>query len=72
MGLITWVAVILLVLAIIGLGWQTFFAGVQKGIERVGLNPVIQNITGETKKFVADEGSKIITNATRSAITTNS
>jgi hypothetical protein len=33
---------------------------------------VIQNITGETKKFVADEGSKIITNATRSATTTNS
>ncbi len=34
-----------LILAIMGLGWQTFFGGVQKGAEKVGITKAIKNIT---------------------------
>ncbi|HEX7258919.1 MAG TPA: hypothetical protein VF242_12755 [Nitrososphaeraceae archaeon] len=41
---------IILFLAIIGLGWETFFAGVLKGVDKIGVTPVIKNITDSTKE----------------------
>jgi hypothetical protein len=50
MGLITWVVIGVIILAIIGLGWQTFFAGVKKGADKIGLTPIIKNITYQAKQ----------------------
>ena len=45
-----WIIAIILFLAIIGLGWETFFAGVLKGADKIGITPVIKNITDSTKE----------------------
>jgi hypothetical protein len=54
MGLITWVVIAVVILAIIGLGWQTFFSGVWQGAQKVGQNPLVQNLTREVKDKVGD------------------
>jgi hypothetical protein len=54
MGLITWVVIAIVILAIIGLGWQTFFSGVWQGAQKIGENPLVQNLTSEVKDKVAD------------------
>jgi hypothetical protein len=54
MGLLTWVVIAIVILAIIGLGWQTFFSGVWQGAQKVGQNPLVQNITREVEDKVAD------------------
>jgi hypothetical protein len=54
MGLITWVVIAIVILALIGLGWQTFFSGVWQGAQKVGQNPLVQNITREVEDKVAD------------------
>jgi hypothetical protein len=54
MGLITWVVIAIVILAIIGLGWQMFFSGVWQGAQKVGQNPLVQNLTSEVKDKVAD------------------
>ena len=50
MGVILWMIAIILFLAIIGLGWETFVAGVLKGVDKIGVTPVIKNITDSTKE----------------------
>jgi hypothetical protein len=54
MGLITWVVIAIVILAIIGLGWQTFFSGVWQGAQKVGQNPLVQNLTSEVRDKVGD------------------
>lgn len=54
MGLLTWVVVIGVILAIIGLGWQTFFGGVFEGAEKVGENPLVQDITNGTADLISN------------------
>ena len=54
MGLITWVVIAVVILAIIGLGWQTFFSGVWQGAQKVGHNPLVQNLTREVKDKVGN------------------
>lgn len=49
MGVILWIIAIILFLAIIGLGWDTFFSGVLKGADKIGITPIIKNITDSTK-----------------------
>jgi hypothetical protein len=41
MGLITWIIICVVILAIIGLGWNVFLAGVKKGADKVGLTSII-------------------------------
>jgi flagellar basal body-associated protein FliL len=50
-----------LILAIIGLGWQTFFGGVQKGAEKVGITKAIKNITNDIQNLLAN----IVSNTTK-------
>jgi len=50
MGVILWFIALVLFLAIIGLGWETFFTGVLKGVDKIGITPVIKNITDTTKE----------------------
>ena len=35
MGLITWIAVVVTILAIIGLGWNVFVSGAYKGAQKI-------------------------------------
>jgi hypothetical protein len=51
-----------LILAIMGLGWQTFFGGVQKGAEKVGITKAIKNITNDIQKSIGN----IVNNTTKS------
>jgi hypothetical protein len=54
MGLITLLIVVIIILAIVGLGWKSFSTGVLSGFERV-LNigdPLIKNITQQARELV--------------------
>jgi flagellar basal body-associated protein FliL len=53
-----------LILAIIGLGWQTFFGGVQKGAEKVGITKAIKNITNDIQKSLGN----IVSNTTKNVV----
>jgi hypothetical protein len=33
MGILTWIIVAIVILAVLGLGWDNFFAGVKKGAD---------------------------------------
>ena len=41
MGLITWIAAVVTILAIIGLGWNVFVSGVYKGAQKIMGNSII-------------------------------
>ena len=51
----------MLILAILGLGWQTFFGGVEKGAEKVGITKAIKNITNDIQKSLGN----IVSNTTK-------
>ena len=44
-----------------GLGWQTFFGGVQKGAEKVGITKAIKNITNDIQNSLGN----IVSNTTK-------
>jgi hypothetical protein len=74
MGVITWIVVAVIILAIMGLGWQTFFAGVKRGADKVGLMSIMKNITGQAKqsfggvvKNLSSPVSKTVFNGTQNA-----
>ena len=48
-GWIVLILVILVILALIGLGWDTFFGGVKKGVEKIGNLPEVKNLTNKAK-----------------------
>lgn len=53
MGLFGFILLIIVVLAIIGLGWQAFFSGVFTGFEKavdIG-TPIIKNLTQEANDY---------------------
>jgi hypothetical protein len=53
MGLITWLVVIVTILAIMGLGWHVFISGVYKGVQKImGNSNILKNITKDAKQFV--------------------
>ena len=54
MGVLVLVLVVLVILAIIGLGWEAFSSGIISGFETVldvG-QPVIKNLTQEAREYV--------------------
>jgi hypothetical protein len=54
MGLFGLLLLIVIILAIVGLGWKTFFSGVITGFEKaadVG-TPIIKNLTQEARDYV--------------------
>ena len=53
MGLITWIAIAVIVLVVIGLGAGVFFSGMIRGAEIIGNNPAVQNVTQEAKEFLS-------------------
>jgi hypothetical protein len=54
MGLFSVVLLVVVVLAIVGLGWKIFSSGVLSGFEKV-INvgqPLVKNLTDQAKKYV--------------------
>jgi hypothetical protein len=41
-GIIAGILIIIVLLAILGLGWDTFVSGVKKGADKAGLTPIVQ------------------------------
>lgn len=64
MGIITWIIVIVAILAIIGMGLGTFLSGAWSGAQRIGSSPFIQNATDEAR----DLAQGAVRNATDSVI----
>jgi hypothetical protein len=61
--LIGWIVLILaimVILALVGLGWNTFFGGVKKGVEKIGNLPEVKNLTNKVK----NEFDNLIGNST--------
>jgi len=50
MGVVTWIAIGVIVLVAIGLGGSVFFGGLLRGATIVAQNPVVQNATHEAAK----------------------
>jgi hypothetical protein len=48
-GWIVLILAILVILALVGLGWDTFFGGVKKGVEKIGNLPEVKNLTNKAK-----------------------
>ena len=68
MGLFTWIIIAVMILSIIGLGWQTFVVGVFKGGEKIiNSNPEIKNVTQKVKQYIIN----IIKNASEELIENN-
>ncbi|OLC23779.1 MAG: hypothetical protein AUH37_01555 [Candidatus Nitrososphaera sp. 13_1_40CM_48_12] len=63
MGLITWIIIAVVVLAVIGLGITTFFSGVMKGVEKVEQNPVVKNTTNTASQIVSNATNEAINNS---------
>ena len=54
MGLLTLVLIVLVILAVIGLGWKTFSSGIIGGFETIldmG-QPIVKNLTQEAREYV--------------------
>lgn len=60
MGFIVSILVIIFFLAIIGLGFDTFFSGVKKGADKLGITPIIET--------AADDAIEIAENASRDLV----
>ena len=68
MGLFIWIIIAVLILSVIGLGWQTFVVGVFKGGEKIiNSNPEIINVTQKVKQYIIN----IIKNASQELIENN-
>lgn len=48
-GWIVLILAVLVILALLGLGWDTFFGGVKKGVEKIGNLPEVKNLTNKAK-----------------------
>ena len=59
-GWIVLILAILVILAVIGLGLNTFFGGVKSGIEKIGNLPEVKNLTSKAKSDIG----RIIGNST--------
>jgi hypothetical protein len=63
MGIVTWIIVAMAFLAIIGLGWDTFFEGVKKGADRVGITSIVENVTDGAADIVRNASQDIVSNS---------
>jgi hypothetical protein len=59
-GIIAGILIIVFLLALIGLGWDTFVSGVKRGADKVGITPIVQS--------AAHGAIEIVENATRGII----
>jgi hypothetical protein len=64
MGIISSILLIILVtiffLAILGLGWNTFFEGVRKGADKIGIMTIVENATNSATEIAKNMSRDII------------
>jgi hypothetical protein len=60
MGFVVSILVIIFFLVIIGLGFDTFFSGIKKGADKLGITPVMET--------AADDAIEIAENASRDLV----
>jgi hypothetical protein len=60
--LILIILVIVFFLAILGLGWHTFFEGIKKGIDKLGITSIIENATGSTTEIAKNASRDRVNN----------
>ena len=60
--IITGILIIIFLLALLGLGWDTFFSGVKKGADQVGITSIVESATGGVIEIVENATRDIIDN----------
>jgi hypothetical protein len=60
MGILTLIVVAVVFLAIIGLGWNTFFEGVRKGADKVGITSILENATKNATEIAKNASRDIV------------
>ena len=63
MGILTWIIVAIVILAVLGLGWDNFFAGVKKGADKIGITSLIENATDSATEMAKNASREIIDNS---------
>jgi hypothetical protein len=63
MGLLVLIVVAILFLAIMGLGWNTFFEGVWKGADKVGITSIIENVTQSATEITKNTSRDLLTSS---------
>ena len=61
-GIIAGILIIIVLLALLGLGWDTFVSGVKKGADEVGITPIVQGFANGAKEIVVNATRNIIGN----------
>ena len=60
MSILILIVVAIVFLAIIGLGWNTFFEGVRKGADKVGITSILENVTKSTTEIAKNASRDIV------------
>jgi hypothetical protein len=63
MGILTWIIVAIVILAVLGLGWDNFFAGVKRGADKIGITSLIENATDSATEMAKNTSREIIGNS---------
>lgn len=63
MGILTWIIVAIVILAVLGLGWDNFLAGVKKGADKIGITSLIENATYSATEMAKNASREIIGNS---------
>jgi hypothetical protein len=63
MGILTWIIVAIVILAVLGLGWDNFFAGVKRGADKIGITSLIENATDSATEMAKNASRDIIGNS---------
>lgn len=63
MGILVLIVVGVLFLAIIGLGWNTFFEGVWKGADKIGIVSIIENVTQSATEITKNTSRDLLTSS---------
>ena len=63
MGILTWIIVAIVILAVLGLGWDNFFAGVKRGADKIGITSLIENATNSATEMAKNASRETISNS---------
>ena len=63
MGILVLIVIGVLFLAIIGLGWNTFFEGVWKGADKIGIASIIENVTQSATEITKNTSRDLLTSS---------
>lgn len=63
MGILTWIIVAIVILAVLGLGWDNFFAGVKRGADKIGITSLIENATNSATEMAKNASREIMGNS---------